>query len=114
MAPLIVLLCCWLIFRLAGRLGARWLDSGAKAGRAALTVMFLFTGVSHFSSMKHEYVAMIPATLPRGLGVIYVSGVLEIAGGLGLLEPSTRRLAGICLILLLLAMFPANVNAALS
>ena len=42
-----------------------------------------------------------------------MTGVFEIAGAIGLLVPRTRRLAGVCLVLLLVAQFPANVNAAL-
>ena len=114
MTPLIVLSVCWLVFGVAGRLGVRGLDSSAKAGRAALAVMFVFTGSTHFTEMKHDYLAMMPAALPRHLGFIYVTGVLEIAGGLGILLPATRRLAGTGLVLLLLAMFPANVTAALN
>ena len=103
-----------MIFGLIGRLGVQWLDSTPKAGRAAFAVMFMFTGATHFTSMRHDYLAMIPAGLPRSLGLIYLSGILEIAGGLGLLLPTTRRMAGAGLVLLLLAMFPANVNAALN
>lgn len=114
MAPLIVLICAWVGLGLAGRWGVPWIDSRAAAGRAAFALMFLFTGATHFSTMKHEYVAMIPALLRPGLGLVYLSGALEVAGGLGLLLPATRRLAGTCLILLLLAMFPANVHAALN
>jgi uncharacterized membrane protein len=55
-----------------------------------------------------------PAPLPNDLWVIYLTGVLLIAGAIGLLLPPTRRLAAICLALLLLALFPANVNAALN
>jgi uncharacterized membrane protein len=76
--------------------------------------MFLFTGASHFTSMKYDFAAMIPAPLPDDLWVIYLSGVLEIAGAIGLLIPRTRKVAGICLVLLLVALFPANVNAALN
>jgi uncharacterized membrane protein len=76
--------------------------------------MFLFTGTSHFTSMKYDFAAMIPDPLPDGLWVIYLTGVFEIAGAVGLLLPQTRKLAGICLILLLVAMFSANVNAALN
>jgi uncharacterized membrane protein len=76
--------------------------------------MFLFTGASHFTGMKHDFAAMIPAPLPGDLWVIYLTGVFEIAGAVGLLIPRTRRLAGICLVLLLVALFPANVNAALN
>ena len=77
----------------------------------ALAIMFLFTGLSHFSALKHDFAAMIPAPLPNGLWVIYLTGAFEIGGALGLLIPRTRRLAGICLVLLLVALFPANVNA---
>ena len=41
-----------------------------------------------------------------------VTGVLELLGGAGLLYPPTRVAAAICLLLLMLAMFPANVYAA--
>ena len=73
--------------------------------------MFLFTGTSHFTGMKHDFAAMIPPPLPNDLWVIYLTGVFEIAGAVGLLIPRTRRPAGICLALLLVAMFPANVYA---
>jgi uncharacterized membrane protein len=52
--------------------------------------------------------------LPDGLWIIYLSGLFEIAGAIGLLIPQTRRLAGLALVLLLVAQFPANVNAALN
>ena len=41
---------------------------------------------------------MIPDPLPNGMWVIYLAGLLEIAGGLGLLLPDWRRRAGICLV----------------
>lgn len=41
-----------------------------------------------------------------------MTGVLEILGAIGLLLPFTFRLAALCLIVLLLAMLPANINAA--
>ena len=84
-----------------------------NAGRVALAILFILAGITHFSSIKYDYVAMIPKYLPGGLWVIYLTGVLEIAGGVGLLVERTRRVAAICLGLLLLAMFPANVNASL-
>ncbi|MGI8911990.1 MAG: DoxX family protein [Rubrobacteraceae bacterium] len=78
-----------------------------------MAIMLLFTGASHFTSMRHDFAAMIPDLLPNGLWVIYLTGVFEIAGAVGLLIPQTRRLAGICLVLLMIVMFSANVNAAL-
>ena len=103
-----------IVLRGLGALGVQRLSSWREAGRGALVIMFLFTGFSHFTSMKYDFAAMIPPPLPNDLWVIYLSGVFEIAGAVGLLIPRTRRLAGICLVLLLVALFPANVYAALS
>lgn len=114
MVSLFVLAVSFIILRGVGLLGFRWLSSWREAGRGALVIMFLFTGTSHFTSMKYDFAAMIPDPLPNGLWVIYLTGVFEIAGAIGLLIPQTRKLAGICLILLLVAMFSANVNAALN
>jgi len=114
MAPLIVLIAALLIFRGVGALGIKRLASWRDATRWGLAVMFLFTGLSHFSSMKHDLAAMIPPPLPSGLWVIYATGILLIAGAIGLLIPRFQRLAGICLMVLLIAMFPANVHAALN
>lgn len=114
MEVLLVLGISFIILRGLGLLGVKWLASWKDAGRGALVIMFLFTAASHFTEMKHDFVAMIPEPLPRGLWVIYLTGVLEIAGAIGLLIPRFRRMAAICLVLLVLAMFPANVNAALN
>lgn len=76
--------------------------------------MFLFTGATHFSGMKHDYAAMIPSPFPQSLWLIHLTGILQIAGAVGLLLPRVRKIAGVCLIALLVAQFPANVNAALN
>jgi len=55
---------------------------------------------------------MVPAAFPRADLIVTITGVLEILGAVGLLVPATYRVAAICLALLLLAMFPANVSAA--
>ena len=114
MAPLIVLIVSTLVLRLAGAAGVQPLASWRDATRVGLAVMFAFTGSTHFTAMKHDYAAMVPPPLTGQLWVIYVTGILEIAGAIGLLVRTTRRLAGICLSLLLLALFPANVHAALN
>ncbi len=114
MVSLFVLAISFLLLRGVGLLGVERLSSWRVAGRGALVIMFLFTGTSHFTSMKYDFAAMIPPPLPNDLWVIYLSGVFEIAGAVGLLIPRTRKLAGICLVLLLVALFPANVYAALN
>ena len=114
MEILLVLLVSFVLLRAAGCLGVGRLASWRNAGLGALAIMFLLTSTAHFNGMKHDLAAMTPEPLPDGLWTIYLTGVFEIAGAVGLLVPRTRRLAGICLVLLLIAMFPANVNAALN
>jgi len=114
MEVLVILLVSFILLRGLGFLGVRRLVSWRNAGRGAFVVMLIFTSSAHFSSMKHDLAAMIPEPLPNGLWLIYLTGVLELAGAVGLLISRTRRLAGICLVLLLTAQFPANVNAALN
>jgi uncharacterized membrane protein len=71
-------------------------------------VFFVVAGTFHF--LKPEmYAQIIPPYLPAPQLLVAVSGIAEIAGGLGLLIPSLRRAAGWSLIALLLAVFPANI-----
>ena len=103
-----------ILLRGVGWLGVKRLSSWRGAGRAGLAIMFVFTAAAHFNDMQHDLLAMIPDPLPRDLWLIYLTGVLEIAGAIGLLVPRFQRIAGICLVILLVVMFPANVNAALN
>ena len=78
-----------------------------------LAAFFVFAGVSHFTRPEF-FVAIVPAWLPAPpLEVVYVSGVAEILGGLGVLLPATRRFAGWGLVALLIAVYPANVQMAI-
>jgi uncharacterized membrane protein len=110
----LVLVSSFILLRGLGWLGVERLSSWRAAGLGALAILFLVTSTAHFTRMKHDLAAMTPEPLPDGLWVIYLTGVFEIAGAIGLLIPRARRLAGICLVLLLVAVFPANVNAALN
>jgi uncharacterized membrane protein len=112
MAPLIVLVGSSVLLRALGRLGVEPVASWRAAGRGGCTAMFLFTGSTHFSAMKHDYAAMIPDPLPKSVALVYATGVMEAAGGIGLQIPRTRRIAGICLASMMAALFPANVTAA--
>ena len=67
----------------------------------------------HFVSPE-PFLRMMPAALPWHLGLVYVSGAAEILGGIGLLIPKTRRAAAWGLLLLLVAVFPANINMAVN
>ena len=79
----------------------------------ATAATFLTTGSLHFIQEKF-FTAIVPKSLPNPKALVYVSGVAEIAGGIGVLIPRTRRLAGKGLLALLLAVFPANINMALN
>jgi uncharacterized membrane protein len=72
---------------------------------------FIFAGTMHFTRTRW-YVAIMPPYFPAHRELVYASGAAEIAGGVGLLFPRLRRLAGWWLIATLIAVFPANVHMA--
>ena len=113
MIALVVLLGSWLILRGAGVLGVTALGTWHDSVRYALAIMFVFTGVAHFNRMRHDLARMIPSFFPQPMLIVHFTGVCEFLGAAGLLIQRFRALAGICLILLLLGMFTANINAAL-
>ncbi len=80
--------------------------------RWVVALFFVAAGINHFRT-PDIYLAMIPPALPWPAGLNVLSGAAEILGGLGLLVPATRRLAGWGLIVLLIAIFPANLYVAL-
>lgn len=112
MAPLIVLVVVTLVARLIGHFGVTHLRDWAAATRVGLAVMFLFTAAAHFNSTRPDLVAMVPPFVPNPEMMVTFTGVAEILGAVGLLVPRTRRLAGMALILFLLAVLPANIYAA--
>jgi len=81
--------------------------------RYLLAIFFFFAGINHFLSPE-VYLGMMPQWLPAPELMNYISGAAEIAGGIGILIPKTRKPAAIGLILLLVAIFPANLNIALN
>lgn len=78
-----------------------------------LAVLFVAAGVNHFVRAEF-YVAIMPPYLPWHEELVYLSGVFEILGGIGLLIPRLQVAAAWGLIALLVAVFPANVHMALS
>ena len=113
MIVLAVLFGSWLILRGIGVLGVTALATWHDSVRYALAVMFVFTAVAHFNKMRRDLAQMIPSFFPQPMLIVYITGVGEFLGAAGLLIPRFRFLAGICLILLLIGMFTANINAAL-
>jgi uncharacterized membrane protein len=113
MAPLVFLAVGFVLARLAGLAGIDALDGWQPALRVGLALMFVVTGLAHFAPrMRAGMIAMVPPRLPRPDLLVTVTGVLELAGAVGLLIPATARWAAAGLALLMIAMFPANVSAA--
>ena len=112
MLVLIVLFGGLLLFRLLGALGVGLFGTWQAATTYALALMFLFTATAHFGKMREDLERMLPPWVPNPRAIVFITGILEIIGALGLIVPETRWLAGLCLILFLIAVFPANVHAA--
>ncbi len=85
------------------------IDLGLTWSRVALSALFVFAGLMHFVR-PDLYEAIVPRWLPNSRLLVQVSGVAEIAGGLGVLLPATRRMAAWGLIALLIAVYPANIQ----
>lgn len=81
--------------------------------RALLAIAMIGVGVLHFVS-PDPFVRIVPSWLPAPLFLVYVSGVIEIAFGAALLIPKARKAAGLGLIALYIAVFPANINMAVN
>lgn len=81
--------------------------------RLLLAVAMALIGLAHFIAPA-PFLAIVPAFLPAPLLLVHLSGAAEIALGLGLLPRRTRRLAGLGLVALYVAVFPANLNQAIN
>jgi uncharacterized membrane protein len=112
MQVIFVLFGSLLIFRVLGFAGIGLFDTWLASARVGLATMFLFTAMSHFTPMKQGLVAMVPPMLPRPELLVFITGVAELAGAIGLLIPQLTFWAACGLMLLLLLMLPANISAA--
>ena len=79
--------------------------------RVVVALPLLVSGVVHFTRTA-QLAAIIPAFFPYRPQLVLLSGATELAGAVGLLLPAFTRLAALCLALLMIAIFPANVYAA--
>jgi uncharacterized membrane protein len=75
--------------------------------------MVLVTASAHFTALKEDLIKMVPPFFLAPRQIVLITGLLEIAGAIGLLLPQVRAAAAICLALLFVAMVPANISAAL-
>ena len=78
------------------------------AGRFVMGTIYVVAGAGHFVATR-VYMGIMPDYLPAHRALVLVSGAAEMAGGLGVLVPRTRRLAAWGLVGLLIAVMPANL-----
>ena len=78
-----------------------------------LSAFFINVGVDHFLNPEF-YLAIMPDYLPLHLEAVYISGFFEILGGVSVLVPRLRSAAGWGLVVLLIAVFPANIHMAIN
>ncbi|MBL4580715.1 MAG: DoxX family protein [Gammaproteobacteria bacterium] len=83
------------------------------AGLAFVFLWFMGGGVMHFITPE-LFLAIMPPAVPYPEAIVAISGVFEILGALGLLLQRTRRMAGIGLFVLTLAVSPANIYMSLN
>jgi len=112
MIPAIALLLGTISARLAGLAGVDALDSWQMSVRAGLAGMLLLTGSAHWGRRRADLMAMVPDRFPRPDLLVTITGALELAGAAGLMISRTAPYAAVCLALLFVAMFPANIKAA--
>lgn len=79
--------------------------------RILIAGVFIVMGLLHFVKTG-AFVKVMPDYIPRPKAMVYISGVAELAGGTAMLFPAGRMAASIGLIILLFAVFPANIDMA--
>ena len=73
----------------------------------AYGIPFVMVGIEHFREPQ-KFVEIVPSYLPFPLFLVYLTGLMEITGGLGIIYPETRIMTGRFMALFLLAVYPAN------
>lgn len=79
-----------------------------RIGLGFIFLWFLIGGLAHFAFTQEE-MRIVPPSLPNHYLLVFVSGVFELIGAAGILIPRLRSLAGCGLIILTIAVTPANV-----
>lgn len=80
-----------------------------KIGLGIVFLWFFGGGIGHFV-FTDFFTNIVPPYIPYPRAMVYISGVFEILGAFGILVATTRAWAGWGLILLTLAVTPANLH----
>ena len=82
--------------------------SGRYLARLFVFAWFFIGGIMHFAR-PDLFLRIVPPTIPFPLAAVYISGFFELLGAIGLWVKTTKSLAGYGLILLTIAVTPANI-----
>lgn len=85
----------------------------ALAGALGLSLVLTFTGIGHFVKTQ-GMIEMLPTWVPQRLLGVQLTGIAELLVAGALLIPTSRRPAGWCLIVMLVAFLPVNIYAAVN
>lgn len=111
MKPLIVLLSVFAISLLTTKF-VRGNFELALSGRIAMSAMLVFTAVAHFAFTK-GMAMMLPDFIPFKTGIVYLTGIIEIAAAIGLFISNFRVITAWLLIAFFILILPANIFAAI-
>ena len=73
-----------------------------------MSFMYVFIGIKHFTDPQY-FLDIVPPQLPFKLFLVYLTGLIEVVGGVAILAPKTRKAGAYLLIFLLVSVFPANI-----
>ncbi|MEM9216398.1 MAG: hypothetical protein AAGD25_18880 [Cyanobacteria bacterium P01_F01_bin.150] len=86
-------------------------EDGRDTLKGVLAVCIIVAGIAHFAAAQ-PFISIVPEILPYPAAIVYISGVIEIFLGVGLLVPSTCQLCAWGMVALFIAVYPANLNMA--
>ncbi len=110
---LLLLVVPYLVLTLLGKWMPGLQMAAPTRARVGMSLLFVFTGVGHFIRTE-EMTALLPASVPNRVWIIYLTGILELLGGIGIWIAPLMKLTGFLLILFLLGVLPANVYSAVN
>lgn len=110
---LLLLVTPYLLLTLVGRWVRALRFPPAIRARVGLSLFFAFTSIGHFVRTE-EMASMLPMSVPFRTELIYVTGIFELLGAIGVWIPPLTRLTGFLLILLLVGVLPSNVYSAIN
>ena len=110
-ALFLLLIFPYLILTLLGKLFPRFQLAPATRARAGVSLFFAFSAIGHFVRTA-AMAEMLPPSIPYRIELIYITGIFELLGAIGVWIPRLTKLTGFLLIVMLVGLLPANIYSA--